>query len=203
MTGRPRAASDRAIFDAISEVITESGLTGLTLASVARRVGVSAPALTQRFGTKRRMLLAYADASSRAAADLFDDARAGSSPLAALHTALSAFAGPTTTRSGMANNLAFLQLDLTDPEFAQRASRQSAEVRHQILGLVEAAVQHGELTPVVDTGVLADLVYTTYNGALITWAIDGTGPLEDWLRHRLDATLAPHRPIARRATDRR
>lgn len=193
MTGRPRAASDRAIFDAISEVITKAGLAGLTLAAVAGKVGVSAPALTQRFGTKRRMLLAYADASSRAAADLFDRARAGSSPLAALYTALAAFAGPTTTPGGMANNLAFLQLDLTDPEFARRASRQSAEVRSQILGLVEDAMRHGELTPVVDTAVLADLVYTTYNGALITWAIDGSGPLEEWLRDRLDATFAPHR----------
>lgn len=94
----------------------------------------------------------------------------------------------------MANSLAFLQLDLTDAEFGQRAARQSAEVRDQIRRLVEEASDSGELAPSLDTARLADHVYTTYNGALITWAIDGTGPLQRWLEERLDAALAPHRP---------
>ena len=194
MTGRPRTASDQAIFDAISEVIADAGPGGLTLAAVAGRVGISAPALTQRFGTKRQMLLAYVEASTEAVTELFDGARQGTGPLAALHDALLAFAAPTTTRSGMANNLAFLQLDLTDPDFGQHAARQSAEVRDQIRSLVQEATDNDELDPILGPAVLADLVYTTYNGALITWAIDGTGSLERWLEDRLDAVLAPHRP---------
>ncbi len=195
MTGRPRTASDPAIFEAISEVITESGPTGLTLGAVAGRVGVSAPALTQRFGTKRQMLLAYADASTDSAVGIFDDARRSSaSPMEVLYRALLDFSGPTTTRAGMAHNLAFLQLDLSDAEFGALAARQSAEVRRQIQDLLREAVAAGEVAAGSSPDALADVVYTAYNGALITWAIDGVGPLERWLTDRLDAVLAPHRP---------
>ncbi len=195
MTGRPRTASDRAIFEAISEVIAESGPTGLTLGAVAGRVGVSAPALTQRFGTKRQMLLAYADASTGSAVDIFEAARRSmTSPMSMLYRALLDFAGPATSRKGMANNLAFLQLDLSDAEFGALAAQQSAEVRRQIRDLLRGAVEAGEIASGAPPDALADVVYTTYNGALITWAIDGTGPLERWLSERLDAALAPHLP---------
>src|SRR3954447_1624738 len=52
MTGRPRSASDEAIFRAVAEVVTSAGPAGLTLAAIARHVGLSAPALAQRFGSK-------------------------------------------------------------------------------------------------------------------------------------------------------
>lgn len=194
MTGRPRTASDAAIFDAISAVIDEAGPAGLTLAAVADRVGVSAPALTQRFGTKRKMLLAYAAASAGSVTEMFEAARERTTPLAAMYDALVALASPATSRAGLANSLAFLQLDLTDPDFGERAARHSSEVRDQLHALVRDAERRGELAPTIEAAVLADLVYTTYNGSLITWAIDGTGTLENWLRARLDAALAPHRP---------
>lgn len=194
MTGRPRTASDAAIFDAISAVIDEAGPAGLTLAAVADRVGVSAPALTQRFGTKRKMLLAYAAASAGSVTEMFEAARERTTPLAAMYDALVALASPATSRAGLANSLAFLQLDLTDPDFGERAARHSSEVRDQLHALVRDAERRGELAPTIESAVLADLVYTTYNGSLITWAIDGTGTLENWLRARLDAALAPHRP---------
>ena len=49
----------------------------------------------------------------------------------------------------------------------------------------------GELTA-VDTARLAQGVQTTYNGALITWAIHRRGRLGPWLRRELDTLLAPY-----------
>jgi hypothetical protein len=37
-------------------------------------------------------------------------------------------------------------------------------------------------------------VYTVYNGALVTWAINGTGSLTRWLSKRIDRVLADHQP---------
>ena len=34
---------------------------------------------------------------------------------------------------------------------------------------------------------------TTYNGALITWAVLRDGTLEDWMRRQAGAVLAPYR----------
>ena len=90
----------------------------------------------------------------------------------------------------LANHLAVLQMDLSDPEF--HALAQASAVRREIESLVEAAVAAGELAP-VDSPRLALAIQTTYNGALITWAIYRKGKLDAWLRRELETVLAPYR----------
>jgi hypothetical protein len=92
----------------------------------------------------------------------------------------------------MANNLAFLQIDLSDPEFHQLALAYTTAVREEIKRLLDAAVEAGELDA-TDTSRLAHGVQTTYNGALITWAIYRNGRLDAWLRRELNTLLAPYR----------
>lgn len=192
VTGRPRSVSDEAIFAAVSAVVTEVGPFGLTLAAVADRAGVSAPALSQRFGSKRNLLVAYAAASAAGVDDLFERARTTSrDPLSALRKGLVAFTSSVSTRPALANNLAFLHLDLTDPELGAHAARQSRLLRRRIADLLREAIERGQLDG-ADPVALADTLYTTYNGALVTWAIDGRGPLARWLTERVDRVLAPH-----------
>jgi hypothetical protein len=59
--------------------------------------------------------------------------------------------------------------------------------------LLEEAITNGEIDH-SDPTELADTVYTVYNGALVSWAIDGTGSLARWLSERLDRVLAHHQP---------
>ena len=82
---------------------------------------------------------------------------------------------------------------LTDPDLRTNAVRHSREMRLQIRPLLDAAIAAGELVP-ADSEHLAQAVYTTYSGALLTWAIDGHGDLADWLRQEIDFLLAPYRP---------
>ncbi len=186
--------SDDAIFDAVTAVVTEMGPSGLTLSAVADKVGVSAPALAQRFGSKRNLLLAYAAASAQGVDGLFEEARRTSpDALSALRAALVAFAASVATRRALANNLAFLHLDLTDPELGAHAAKQSRVLRRRIADLLREAQQSGGLGN-VDPVALADTLYTTYNGALVTWAIDGRGTLARWVGERLDRVLEPHLP---------
>jgi AcrR family transcriptional regulator len=193
MTGRPRSATNEAIFHAVAEVVTTVGPGGLTLAAVASRVGLSAPALAQRFGSKRGLLLAFAASEADSAAMIFKMVREeGHGPVAAIRAALVSFTEKITTREALANNLAFLQMDLTDPELREHAAAQSRAMRAQITVLLEDAVADGDLA--VDQPVaLAMSLYTTYCGALVTWAIDGTGELADWLGLHIDRVLEPHR----------
>ena len=90
----------------------------------------------------------------------------------------------------MANNLAFLQLDLADDEFRAEAVAFFAALRGHVSALLGQAIAAGELEG-ADAEALAETVLTAYNGALITWAVLREGPLEDWLRRRIDAVLAP------------
>ncbi|MEU4427400.1 TetR/AcrR family transcriptional regulator [Actinoplanes sp. NPDC024001] len=193
MTGRPRTVSDDAVFRAVADTVTEAGPAGVTLAAVARRAGLTAPALTQRFGSKRGLLMAFATREAGSVADPFDAVRAtGAGPLETLRDGLIAFTAPIATREGMANNLAFLQLDLTDEELHTHSAAQSRALRAQLSALLTEAVTAGQLKN-DDPAELADTIYAVYAGAQLTWAIDGSGELGPWLAERIDRVLAPYR----------
>ena len=184
--------SDEAIFDAVKAVVTDVGPSGLTLAGVANRVGLSAPALTQRFGSKRNLLLAYNEAAATGIDDVFNRVRCTSpTALSALRAALLKLTAGIDSRHAIANHLAFLHLDLTDPDLGAYAAKQSRLLRRAITQLLNEAISDGEISP-TDAAELADTVYTVYNGALVTWAIDGTGSLTRWLSKRIDRVLAHH-----------
>ena len=194
MTGRPRSASDEAIFQAVAAVVTASGPSGLTLAAVAGRVGLSAPALAQRFGSKQGLLAAFEAQEVTAVADALGAAQAGGAdPVRALVTVLSVLPGAVTTRDGLANNLAFLQMDLTDPELRPHAVAHSRALRGGIAALVTDAVRAGLLAAGTLPETLAADLWASYCGAMVTWAIDGTGTLPDWIAAHLERILAPHR----------
>ena len=56
---------------------------------------------------------------------------------------------------------------------------------------MDEAITDGEINP-TNAAELADTLYTIYNGALVTWAIDGTGSFTRWLSKRIDRVLADH-----------
>jgi AcrR family transcriptional regulator len=193
MIGRPRSVSDEAIFEAVAAVVTAVGPSRLTLAAVAERIGLSAPALTQRFGSKQGLLVAFARREATRVADTFAVSRAAhDDPLTALIATLAGLPGALATREGLANNLAFLEMDLTDPDLRAHAVAQSRALRAEIAALVAEGIETGRLVPVSPETLAAD-VYATYCGAMLTWAIDGAGGLVDWLSTHLERTLAPHR----------
>jgi AcrR family transcriptional regulator len=194
MTGRPRSASDEAIFEAVAAVVTASGPSGLTLAAVGERAGLSAPALAQRFRSKQGLLAAFAAREATSVADVFAAARAGDAdPVTALVTTLAGMSGAGTTRDGLANNLAFLQMDLTDPELRPHAVAHGRALRAGIAALVADAVQARLLAAGTLPEALAADLWAAYCGAMVTWAIDGTGTLRDWIAEHLERILAPHR----------
>ncbi len=193
MIGRPRTVSDDEILAAAGRAIARHGPARLTLAHVAEEVGLTPPTLLQRFGSKRGLLLAFAARGADAFNEAFTRGGArGDLPLTTLIDTLIDLVVDIDSPATLANHLAFLQLDLTDPDLQVHAVQQSREMREQIRRLLDAAVTVGELVP-CDTARLAQAVYTTYNGALLSWAIDGDGPLPDWLRRELDTLLNAYR----------
>ena len=190
---RPKTVDDDAVLDAAVRVVDRGGPGSLTLAAVAREVGLAPATLIQRFDSKRGLLLAIA----RRAADggglrLREAARRQRSPLRALVSGLVAMSSGVASPEAMANQLAFLQIDLSDPEFHELALKHATAMRAAIDELLDAAVAAGEIrTP--DTARLAQAVQTTYNGAMITWGIYRRGRLDRWLRRELDTLLAPYR----------
>ena len=191
---RPKTIDDAAVLDAAVRVIDRAGPAGLTFGAVAAEVGLAPATLIQRFESKRGLLLAIARrAADGAGASLREAARRHRSPLRALTAGLVDMSSRVASPEAMANQLAFLQIDLSDPEFHRLALAHTAAVREEIQTILADAVAAGELSS-DDTARLAQAVQTTYNGALITWGIYRRGRLATWLRRELETLLAPHRP---------
>jgi AcrR family transcriptional regulator len=195
MPGRPRTASDAAILAATARALGRVGPARLTLADVAVEVGLAPATLVQRFGSKRRLLLALAVLGAEALAETFAAARqATDSPLDALVTALIDLTRGIDSAEALANHLAFRQGDLGDAEFRDQALEQSRAMREEIRALLEEAVRAGELVRLQSARV-ARAVQTTYHGSLVTWAVAREGTLADWLRVDLDTMLQPYKPL--------
>lgn len=194
---RPRTATDAAILDAAARVVARVGPARLTLADVGREVGLAPATLLQRFGSKRGLLLALARAAAGSVGGCFAAVRAAHpSPLAALLAAATEMARQVTTPEELANGLAFLQADLTDPEFRAAARENSAGIHAGYRALIEEAVAAGELA-CGNAAQLARAVEAVAGGSLIAWAIHQEGSAEAWVRADLAALLDPYRPAGK------
>ena|SRR5438128_1521174 len=102
----------------------------------------------------------------------------------------------------LANNLAYLHIDLTDPDFHRLALEQARAARAEIRAFLDEAVKVGELAP-CDTKRLARAAGVTLGGGLLAWAIEREGTAADWLRYDLETLLAPYRRSSKTAGARR
>jgi AcrR family transcriptional regulator len=193
MSPRPRKVTDEELFTATYAVMNRAGPRGLTLAAIAAEAGVTAAVLVQRFGSRRDLLLALSRKHADASGAIIDDlAKQHPSPLAALRAYVACMAGMAATPAALARNLAYLQIDLTDPEFRPHVMRQAQATRRGLRRLVEAARAAGELDPRVASAQLARTIEAVISGSLLTWAFYQKGSAERWVRTDLDAVLAPY-----------
>ncbi len=193
MSPRPRLASDAEIIQAATRVIARLGPTGFTLAEVGREAGIAAATLVQRFGSKRDLMLAVAGRGVAAPESCFAAARREtSSPLEALTRGLEDLASMAPTPEELSNHLAFLQIDLTDPDFHELALANALTNRKGIVELLDEAMAAGELRE-CDTDRLSVAVDAIAGGALINWAIYREGTAREAIRDALETLLGPYR----------
>lgn len=202
MSPRTSKVTDDEVFAAAQRAMTCHGPAELTLAHIAAEAGVTAGRLVQRFGSKRGLLLALSRRFGGGAGEMFRALRAAHpSPLDALREYGACMAGLAPTPEALARNLAYLQLDLTDPDFRANLLANARDSRRELDTLVREAVKAGELTRETPAAQLTRTVESVISGALMTWACHQEGTAQRWLRRELEAVLAPYlhpRPTSRR-----
>jgi len=165
----------------------------MTLAHVAKEVGLSPATLLQRFGNKRGLLLALAKSATDSVEGCFTALRTEhSSPLAALTAAALTMARMTTSPEELSNGLAFLQMDLSDPEFHRLALENSTRIQNGYRVLIEEAAAAKELIP-CDARKLARAISAVAGGSIIEWAIHRKGKAAVWVEGDLETLLEPYR----------
>ncbi|WP_316959509.1 TetR family transcriptional regulator [Streptomyces sp. TRM68367] len=193
VVGRPRGVEDAVILRAAADVIGRVGPVGLTLAVVAREVGLVPGTLVQRFGSKRGLLLALAEQSAKDADALPGRVREEhESALGALAALIVEPMASMATPETFANHLAFLCIDLTDPQFRQHALAIHQGQGRAIEELLTEALLTGELRAGTDIAALARSVQAITSGTGLIWALDRQGTLVQRLRQELANVLSPH-----------
>jgi AcrR family transcriptional regulator len=199
MSPRPRTVTDEKIIEAVAKVIGRVGPAKLTLADVGKAIGLSAATLLQRYGSKRGLLLAVATSSVESVDACFEMVRAAhQSPLAAVVAAATDVTRFLDTPEEVANHLAFLQMDLSDPDFHRLMVINSRKTLDGYRRLLRDAVNAGELVE-CDTQRLARAITAVCGGSLISWAAFRQGTAVAWVRTDVDTVLEPYRSTPRRA----
>jgi AcrR family transcriptional regulator len=194
---RPKRMSDGEVVHATARVLLRVGPARFTLADVAAEAGLSPATLVQRFGSKRGLMVAFARAAAAEAAAPFDRARREiSSPLGALRAGLLGASMDLRSRQEIANSLAVLLDDITDEEMRAAAALHAESTERAIRALLDDAVAAGELDS-KDTGQLALSVQAAWNGAIIQWALRGSGTFASFLARVLAPLLPGEPPRAR------
>lgn len=194
MSPRPRTVSDASILAATARMISRVGPARLTLANVGDEVGLSPATLLQRFGSKRGLLLALVEQSVEAVEGRFAELRARhASALDAVLAAACDIAAHARTPDELAHNLAFLQIDLSDPDFHRLTLEHSRRVRAGYRRLLDDAVTDGDIVP-CETTALASALQAVSGGSLLNWAIHRDGPVRAWVEADLETLIAPYRP---------
>jgi len=184
------------ILSATARMISRVGPVRMTLADVGEAVGLVPATLLQRFGSKRGLLLALVEQSVESVNARLAELRAAhASALDAAIAAASDMAEHVKTPEELANNLAFFQIDLSDPDFHRLALEHSRRVRAGYESLLEDAIAAGELAR-CDTAALASALQAVAAGSLLNWAIHRDGPVAAWVRADLETLMAPYRRLA-------
>lgn len=196
MAGRPRTVSDDAILDATQRAIDRHGPALFTLAHVTAEVGLAPASIVQRFGTKANLVLALKARLPNQTATVFANipSEPNDYPTDRLQQALQELVAGVVEPGQLANRLAFLQLDLTDPAVHATAIAHQAALRDGVRAILVEATTAGELVR-HDHTRLAQAIATAWFGSLTTWSLAGETDLSAWLRRDIETVLAPYRSL--------
>jgi AcrR family transcriptional regulator len=192
MSPRPRTTSDQQLLTAVHQVVTRLG-PNLTLADVAKEAGVSAATLVQRFGSKRGMLLAFASLAAEGTDEEFAAIREKHpDTLEAIREVVRCYAQMlASSPEAVSNGLAFLQVDLSDPDFHRYALAQARATLAELKNLLDAGVKSGRLVK-CDTRKLASALNAIISGSMLSWAVLRDGTSEEAMQEAVDVLIRPY-----------
>jgi AcrR family transcriptional regulator len=168
------------------------GPADITLAHIAAEAGLTAGALVQRFGSKRALLLRLMEGAAGGTRAMLVGMRGRRSALSALYYYAECFAQMGEAPGGLEHNLAWLQLDIGDPDFNRFARAQAQETSAVLEQWIAEAVADGDLHADTDAAALARVLQATVGGSLIAWGFYRKGRPAAWVRTDLELLLRPY-----------
>lgn len=194
--GRPRKVEDEVVFLALTQLIEQHGLAGVTLQRVARVAGCSQQMLSHRFPSGG-LLSAYALWMSNVMREQMDAiVAAESSPVAAIAQILRmTIATSPPGRIGINASWLQVMLDLRrDQEVAAEMALLTQDSEDLVTGLVERAQRTGELTDAVPAREITETILALVTGAVAKFILNPAEPLIPRIERFSERALAFYRP---------
>jgi AcrR family transcriptional regulator len=188
---------DSAILSAAAKVVSKTGPERFTLADVGQEVGLSAATLVQRFGSKRLLMLAMLEqmttlVNGRFAANVAE----GETPLESLYAAALDRADPAHGPENVANGMAFLLMEIGDPDFHAIAVSSARQAVAAYKTMLDNAIEDGDLShDGIDTLDLAETIHSMTLGSLMMWVINREAETKPRTKRDLDTLLRPYRRV--------
>jgi len=174
---RPRLVSDAAAFAAFDAAIAEHGPNGVTLALVAERLGVTAPALMRRFGSKQGLFAAFVQYNLAAQPERLKALRMNEDdPLEALLALGGDIHAYSQSRKAYLRHLASFFLQLADDEdLVPIIAKWFEGERRWMAERLKEALACRALNPTTPVVELARTLQAVLHGARLQWATGGKG----------------------------
>lgn len=202
MSPRPRRLPDSAILSAAAKVVSQTGPERFTLADVGQEVGLSAATLVQRFGSKRLLMLAMLEQMTSLVNGRFAaKAAEGETPLESLYAAALDRADPTHGPENVGNGIAFLLMEINDPDFHAIAVSSARHAVDAYKAMLDSAIEDGDLSHNgIDTLDLAETIHSMTLGSLMMWVIHRDPGTKPRTKRDLDTLLRPYRRVVPKST---
>jgi AcrR family transcriptional regulator len=179
----------REIVQAALELFTKRGARGTSVADVAERVGISAPAVLHHFGTKDDLLMAVVQERDRRVAVEFTELLAEGG-LAGLRRIADMGEVLAQERGLMAAYVVFLAENLHEGDVAHQYFVDRTYVTKDFLaGLIREAQKDGEVRADVDADTKAGEITAFLHGAAMQWAIDPSIGLAELYRSYVETLV--------------
>lgn len=174
---RVKTMPDEAVFAHVLDVMADHGSEAVTFGAVAKRAGLAAATLVQRFGSKRGMvhaaLLHAWDSLDVQTADLISSCER--SPRGAVDL-LFRLSGDFGDIDRYANRLHVLREDFLHPDLRERGR----------LWIDALAAAIDECFPESRRESIGRLMVAQWQGALLLWGFGGEGAVDEFVRRHLE-----------------
>ncbi len=194
--GRPRTFSDEAIYIATATVLSKIGNEHLTLSQIAEEVGCSPPALVQRFGSKRALLMNYVNWTTDRVRERYEKVVAtDATPLQMIKdlVALPRSERPyeITDPEGLPASVFVHLAAWNDPSFRPLVEQRTSLIEESLSTLLENATDAGEIKD-CDVPEMARTMLTAFSGAMLQSISIQREPIEQRLAELVDILLRPY-----------
>ncbi len=189
--GRPRCYSDEQIFEAVYHALRKLGYDQLTLEKIAKEISISPASLSQRFGSKQNLLLAYIRYTIQQTRRAFEQAeQSSSSSLEALRKLFVQYSriGP----GDLANIMSLYLAGMAEPEMYRLSPQWLQIIDEEIQNLLVKAMQNRELKK-CNPALISRTLISSLMGSIFIWMRDQESDLEGWVDHSFDMILKPYK----------